>query len=77
MNIEKLFNGKLLIAEFGNKTLYMSYGTEIAFKVDGKLTISQNEWDNTTGKHLNFINPDKSIRIPHKEFIRKALDAGF
>ena len=59
-----------------NFKLYFSYNTLIAIKdIDGKLRISENIWSNTTGKHLNLINRDKSIRIKRNEFeiISKAI----
>ena len=33
--------------------------------------ILQNRWGNTTGKHLNWINPNKQIRINQEEFSKK------
>ena len=47
---------------------YFSYRTIIAFKIDGKLFIRENDWAQTTGKHLNAIDCDKSIRIKGEEF---------
>ncbi|MHA1191277.1 MAG: hypothetical protein ACTSP9_03155 [Promethearchaeota archaeon] len=47
--------------------VYFSYETIIAFRYNTKLFISINEWSTTSGRHLNSINTDKTIRIPHKE----------
>ena len=49
---------------------YYSYSTLIAFRVakEDKLVIIKNYWNNTTGKHLNAINPDKSIRVTKEQF---------
>ena len=47
-------------------TVYFSYKTIIAFEVNNELTISENEWGPTTGKHLNYINTDKTKRVPHE-----------
>ena len=57
-----------------NGIFYFSYSTLIAFKSykTGNLYIIKNYWGTTTGKHLNWINPDKSIRLDEKEF-NKAL----
>lgn len=55
----------------GNLTVYKSYSTVIAFRLNGELTITQNNWGNTTGKHLSNICSDKSIRIPYEEFKAK------
>lgn len=58
-------------------TLYFSYETCIAYHVEGKgLTLSDNVWSNTTGKHLGIIagifkvnRQDKAI--PYDDFTRK------
>jgi len=49
---------------------YFSYKTLVAFSHNGKLTIRENAWGPTTGKHLNAINPDHSIRVSEEEFNR-------
>ena len=49
-------------------TLWFSYRTIIAFNYDGHFVIRENDWSNTTGKHLNMIDNDKDIRKPSKEF---------
>ena len=43
--------------------IYFSYRTPVAF--DGKkgLVIRENDWRQTTGKHLNAISRNKDIRI--------------
>lgn len=55
----------------GNLDLYFSYETVIAFRDGGQLTIRQNDWSTTTGRHLNAINTDKKARIPSAEFEAK------
>lgn len=57
---------KLVIV--GNKSLWFSYDTLVAFSAGGEFHIIKNYWGNTTGKHLNWINPDKSIREDEKTF---------
>jgi hypothetical protein len=52
-------------------TIYFSYQTIVAFEYEGELTISENIWSVTTGKHLNMIEPEKSIRVPNEEFRRE------
>ena len=47
---------------------YFSYDTLIAFRGDEGLIIRENIWGSTTGKHLNWINKDKSIRVVSKTF---------
>lgn len=44
-----------------NKYWY-SYKTLVAFRINGEFHIIKNYWSSTTGKHLNWINSDKSIR---------------
>lgn len=53
--------------EKGNR-YYYSYNTLIAFKIGGEFHIIQNYWGTTTGKHLNWINKDKSIREDKETF---------
>ena len=48
---------------------YFSYNTLIAVVTrTGEEFIRENVWGQTTGKHLNWINPDHSIRLSGKEF---------
>ena len=65
-------NTKQIDVIIGDLTLYFSYQTVIAF--DSPKTgfvISENVWSMTTGRHLNEINPDKSIRLPNAVFLIK------
>ena len=59
--------------EFGLITLYYSYKTIVGFsEYPSTKTIScENIWGNTTGKHLNWIEPDKQQRLPCTEFKRE------
>jgi hypothetical protein len=51
-------------------SIWFSYETPIAYSDDyGNLYVSNNEWSSTTGKHLNYIESDKSKRIPHNLLI--------
>jgi len=58
----------------GRFTLWYSYNTVIAFTGPGMPLIGrsiwccENCWGPTTGKHLNFIEPDKTKRVPVDEF---------
>jgi len=54
------------LIESGNISIYYSYETIIAVKVDDELTISKNIWGSVTGKHLNTIDRDKSKRVENK-----------
>ena len=52
---------------FGNRYWY-SYDTLVAFRIKGEFHIIENYWGTTTGKHLNWINGNKSIRETDEEF---------
>ena len=52
----------------GNLTLWFSYDTVVAFENGVALYCSENVWSTTTGKHLNWIQPDKKRRIPSEQF---------
>ena len=47
---------------------WFSYETLVAFSVNNEFHIIRNYWGNTTGKHLNFINSNKSIREDKETF---------
>tara|TARA_B100001113_G_C21112414_1_gene623847 strand:- start:690 stop:1007 length:318 start_codon:yes stop_codon:yes gene_type:complete len=49
-------------------SLYYSYRTLIAFTYDCNLYVSENCFSSTTGRHLNFIDSDKSKRLKREEF---------
>lgn len=49
--------------------VYFSYETPIAVRIDGVLTIAENTWGMTTGKHLNAICRDKTIRVEHSKVL--------
>lgn len=57
------------VLDLDGALVYYSYNTIVAVRIHGKLYISENVWSVTTGKHLNYIDPDKSIRMPHNEFV--------
>lgn len=49
--------------------VWFSYQTPIAFGGNkGLVTIRQNDWSTTTGRHLNHICSDKTKRIPGDKF---------
>ena len=60
-----------MMVHLDNITIWMSYDAVIAFRVfgdDGGFFIRQNDWNNTTGRHLNLIDSDKSKRLPSAAF---------
>lgn len=68
-----------LRAEFDNFTIWQSYNTIVAFRGGGyPLTVRENEWGPTTGKHLNAIDGgDKKGRVSGERFhylLQQALE---
>ena len=60
--------------EADHLSIFYSYATPVAFRHYGSLTVSQNVWSRTTGKHLTQIDGGfKKDRVPHEEF-EKLLD---
>lgn len=56
-------------------TIWFSYQTPIAFQYQRmNPVVRENEWGPTTGKHLNYIGENKSLRIPGAEFEAKLAD---
>jgi hypothetical protein len=54
-----------------NVDYYFSYNTLVAFRANGRLVVRQNDWAQTTGKHLNWIDGgDKKNRVNSAEFSR-------
>ena len=53
---------------YGND-YYFSYNTLVAFRSNKTgLVVMENYWGSTTGKHLNWINRDHSIRVDEDTF---------
>lgn len=58
------YGAHTLQVDLGKLTLMFSYKTIVAFCDYQKgLVCSVNNWSVTTGKHLNWIQPDKSKRV--------------
>jgi hypothetical protein len=52
--------------------LYFSYGECVAFSaLSVPITVCENVWGPTTGRHLNELGPRKESRLPHAEFQRR------
>lgn len=69
--------GKTTRIDLGKLVLYYSFDTLVAFKINvasEPLVIIKNYWGNTTGKHLNAIDEDKTIRLDEEAF-EKAYQA--
>ena len=53
---------------YGND-YYFSYNTLVAFRGNKTgLVVMENYWGPTTGKHLNWINRDHSMRVDSDKF---------
>ena len=65
-------SGKLTLIDLPRLAIYFSYSTPVAFYLasDNSWTVRENDWSQTTGKHLNYINDDKSIRISGDKFMK-------
>ena len=59
-----------LRVDIGTLTIWFSYETPIAFRVaHGEIVVRQNDWKQTTGKHLNAIDGGrKKSRVPSETF---------
>ena len=52
--------------QLGPITMWYSYATLVAFKVDGQpRVVTKNRWSNTTGRHLNAIDGGKRVTGGH------------
>lgn len=65
-----------LAISFEKLTIYYSYETPVAFTTPDMpgVVCRQNDWAQTTGKHLNWIEPNKKNRIPGEEFEAKLAE---
>ena len=65
----KNYGANTMAVAVGGATFYFSYDTIVAFFAPnyGRV-VSENIWTTTTGKHLNWIEPDHAARISHKQF---------
>ena len=65
----KNYGVNALVFNLGAVDVYFSYKTPVAFRAPGYgLVCRVNDWSQTTGKHLNAIQPDKTKRISGAEF---------
>lgn len=59
----------LVFTDAEGNQFYYSYKTLVAFRsLKTGLVCRKNVWSNTTGKHLNWIQPDHGARISINEF---------
>lgn len=67
------YGANSIAIELGSRTIYYSYDTIVAFRGTNSKgvyfdCVIRNYWGTTTGKHLNFIEPDKKKRLDRAEF---------
>jgi len=66
----------LCFTDSNGNQFYYSYKTLVAFRAgSGSLVIRENVWGPTTGKHLNWIHPDKNLRVNSEVFQQKYAEA--
>ncbi len=64
------YGANSIYIDVGSLRLYFSYDTVVAFREAAEYSkvVSENIWGPTTGKHLNWIEPDHSARLDRNEF---------
>jgi hypothetical protein len=66
----KVVASALYRVSVGDRALYFSYETCVAFSIGSVLYVSENVWSVEAGKHLNSIDGGKKeSRLPHAEFM--------
>lgn len=64
------YGANTLCVTVGDIRVWYSYQTPVAFQIgDNEMVVRQNDWTQTTGKHLNWIDGgDKKNRVNSEEF---------
>lgn len=64
------YGANAMVVEFGPITVWFSYRTPVAFQIAGhKQVVITNYWNQTTGKHLNWLESRYSPpRVSDEEF---------
>lgn len=63
------YGSHALAVDLGTIEVFYSYNTIIAYRdIEDGLTICENAWSTTTGKHLNWLDRDKSRRLNRSVF---------
>ncbi len=53
----------------GNLSIWFSYETPVAYRFGyDDIVVRENDWSKTTGKLLNELQPDKSLRLTGEQF---------
>lgn len=67
--IEKYAGPNAVRVQIGNLSVWFSYKTPVAFYHHRTgLVVRENDWSNTTGRHLNAIDSDKAVRYDSETF---------
>lgn len=65
------YGANALVFDFPRGRVWFSYKTPVAFHDGSTLVCRENDWGPTTGKHLDWIEPDKSRRVSGEEFEKR------
>lgn len=68
------YGAHALRVNIGSLALWFSYETIVDFNNGNGARVSQNDWQSTTGKHLNWIdggNEAKKARLPRAQFLKE------
>lgn len=70
------YGAHTLLVDLGEIKFYYSYETIVAYcdAQDGRVCC-ENNWGVTTGKHLNWIEPDKKSRVKYSKFQEMLAEA--
>lgn len=70
------YGAHTLVMDLGDLEIFYSYKTIVAYQdIQDGLVCSVNQWSTTTGKHLNWIQSDKSKRVSPELFDSMLADA--
>ena len=70
------YGAHCMAIKVGSLTLWFSYDTVVAFRSPKNgFCITKNYWGPTTGKHLNWIHPNKDIRLDGEDFDTRLKEA--
>lgn len=63
--------------EYGDAVVFFSYETPIAVITDDFCYVTENEWKQTTGKHINYVKDHYlEVKVVPHERIRRIINQG-
>ena len=66
----------LMFWDWAGNRFWFSYQTLVAFQPVGRpIVCHENDWRQTTGRHLNAIEPDHKARLSAAEFQKRYAEA--